>query len=622
MKRRAKELKTSLSSILKKRKTPKDAIQPTLIKEVAKGDPISQDYYVEVGQTAEFVRYFRTFAAVLRGNTTHAGMMDGLIEGSYEQGDCDSIIDIIPRDTTLVMAELNRRISGLESDLINEKNSNKAGALRQELIDRKDQQNRLRLKIEQLFNVGIQVTCSSLNLETLRKLCKSMVRQYAGQQIYLRPLDGRQLFALMNLTPLDTEEDFSDTKLDMETSHIADILPFGNGMFTHDSGIVLGQDISGRPILYDRKRLTNYNILIFGQTGFGKSVSAKKIVLRSSTINVRSFIIEGGGEWAWIRQIGFPYIELSADSPTRINVFDVEEEETDSGDIVVNLEESVKTVLNVVAKMIRTMDPRPDVITGPVKLLLMDYIWGMYDSMGINDDPESLYESVVNEDTFERKKKAMPTLSMLYNKISQDERLQYIANVLKEFTVHGRSASQSIFDCQTQGVDLLKSPVIGFSLNRLDKEIMAPIGQYVAMKYAWEKFGKKNRRQQKYLVIEEAQNFMYEEEDAIWLENCWRQARKFNTGMVGVTQGFEVFFREGYGLGILKNSLTKVMFRQEPLDIDAVKDKFAFTGGEGEFLLTADVAQALVKVDLDTFMLHVELMNEEYQLFNTNPNEL
>lgn len=617
-------------SLYEHKPNEKDLVVPSVIKEVGPKESTSRGYHVEIGATNEAVRYYRSFFAQLTGATTYAGMLNQMYLGDFGDGDNDTVIHVWPADSTRTMYELSRRISGLESDLLREENNNKRASLIQAIQDLREQQNRLRKRLEQLFFVTIQVTASALSEKSLYQYCNALVKRFAGQQIHLRAADTRQLDAFLSATPLGKTGEFKGFARAMETSCVADLFPFGQGSISHTSGIVIGQDPYGRPVFFDGfhpdpKVLANYNIVVFGEAGHGKSFTVKKLALRSAVIGIRTAINDPGLEYkAVMKRMGCPYIELSPRSEDRINIFDVEEQEDSDGKVTLDLESSIKAAQAVVFKMIRSIDPNPEVLNGTVKIAIQEQIARLYEERGITNDPASLYEtSRVMSDgryTMQKIKKKMPVLSDLYELMQKDPRTQRVAEFIKAFTQYGSSLSQAIFDTETN-VDIRNAPMFAFSLNDLDPDIMKPLGSFIVTKWLWERFAKKNPRQRKRIIIDEAQLLMQDEETAAWMENAWRQARKFNTSMCAVTQGFEVMARVPQGAGILKNSPTKILLRQHSRDIEIAKKEFDLSDGEAQFLLMTEPGHGIFKVDQESTQIYIDYFPEEYILFNTNPND-
>ncbi|MNN19791.1 AAA-like domain protein [compost metagenome] len=292
-----------------------------------------------------------------------------------------------------------------------------------------------------------------------------------------------------------------------------------------------------------------------------------------------------------------------------------------------DLEEASNSVQALVFKMISVYDRTA--LTGEVKVFIGNAIRDQYQELGITHDEESLFvETPIQGDQGQfrvgRQRKPMPELVGLFERMaaSQQKAIRKAADMLKPFTRLGNMPSYAIFDGPST-VELKHAPVYGFAINRLDPEIMRPIGLFVAERWMMECWAKKFPDIQKLLVIEESQNiFLDEDFGAIWAESAYREGRATNTGVVSVTQGLEVFTRSQAGMAAIKNSPVKLIGIQESLDIDAVRGKLALTEGEADYLVyQARKGDLVVKVDNQSTIVHVDASPLENMMFTSDPND-
>ncbi|RJX17211.1 MAG: DUF87 domain-containing protein [Desulforudis sp.] len=594
----------------------RDLLAPSLVKEVKK-----DDYWVEIGATVEPVRYFRSFYAAMTGGTTYAGMLTPLYLADFGEADCDIALHVAPADPVRTLWDLEQKIAQLEAEFAEEKNSARRQVILGQVQELRDKHSAIRMEAEKPFFVSIQALVSSTDFESFRRFGSLLVKRFAGKGIHLRAADTRQLEALMEMSPLDRKA-IKDVFRDMESSNIADLLPLGIGGIRHRDGVILGVSLQDEVILYDawEPSMGNYNMVIFGRSGFGKSFLIKLLIARSVPLGIVTAIIDPEGEFEnLVRGLGCPYIRLSAKSRDRINIFDVDVEEGDDGNARVDLDGAVQAVQAVVFKMIRAYDQ--SVLTGHAKVLIQDRIQQLYAARGITEDPASLREDAWDGGVLHvgGRKKRMPTLSDLHDLMEREPVLEKAAQLLKPFTRKGLP-SQAIFDCEST-VEIMHVPAFAICVADLDDEIMKPLGMFVATKWVWEVFGR-DRKTRKRIITDEAQLMMSEPETADWEENAFRRARKRNISMCAASQGFEVFLRVPQGLGVLKNSSTKIMMRQEALDIAAVREKFSLSEGEAMFLLSAKKGWGIVKADTDAAIFYGKVTDEEYRWFTTDPNEI
>ena len=617
--------------------TDVDFLAPTLIKETSPNDLTAEgvkigDYYVEIGGTTEFVRYYRNFYAEITGGSTYAGMFDNLYKGDFGQGaleaDIDIGIHIDPVDTSTELDNVASRIRAIKSDMYREMPDEKRDKLKDELHDLSERQRRLRQNIEKAFRASIQILISSNDLKSLKRFSNLVIRRFAGNQIILRSPDGNQLDAFFNMTPLKDTATYKEHTFSYETSNIADMFPFGNGKISHTDGIIWGRDNLGRPIFYNAwdHTLMNRNAVIMGGSGAGKTNAALRLIHHDTFRGVRHAIICPKGDYRrYIEEMGCPYIDLSEDSPHNINFFDVDIEEHITRDGIikrVNIESTVAAARAIIYRMIRLLDD--NVLTGIVKTRIDKKIRGLYRTAGITSDPESIFDVNKNEGkvSISPKLKRMPQIGDLYTELLKDDETKIIAELLKNFTRHGDSPTEAIFDCQST-VKLQDTPLFGFGLADLDDERMKPLGLFIATKWLSTKFAHKDRHIQKRVVVDEAQIPMADDETARWLENEFRIVRFFNTSMVAITQGVEVFMRSTYGLGILKNAPTKLFLKQDSIDIKDMQEKFNLTAYEARFLIeTAGEGLGILRINEERSIIQVIQSPYESMLFETDPNKI
>lgn len=617
-----------------------DFVAPSMMKETLPTDitfdgTTVNDYFVEIGGTNEFARYFRSYYAEITGGSTIAGMLNPLLVGEFGQGDIDLAIHVDPVETTDELEEVGKRIRGIKSDLYREMPDEKRDKLMDELHDLTARQRRLRQNIEKPFRVSLQIVTSATDLKTLKKFSNNMIRRFSGNDIVLRSPDGKQLNALLNITPLASDPLYKEHCFSFETSNVADFFPFGNGKISHSEGIIWGKDHLERPIIYNAwdRSLMNRNGVITGGSGAGKTFSTLRLIHHDTLRGIRHAIICPKGDYErYIIEMGCPYINLGPNSPHKINFFDVDvEEQLINGQVVkkVNLEDTIVAARAIVYRMIKILDPSS--LTGIAKVRIDNKIRELYRDKGITEDADSLYENErapqVGKDgnqyfTLERTMKKMPTIGELYEKLKRDQDTQVVAELLKNFTKHGDSPTQSIFDTQST-VKIQNTPLFGFGLSGLDADIMKPLGLFIATKWLSTKFSHKDRHIRKRMVVDEAQIPMEDPETAQWLENEFRIVRFFNTGMWAITQGFEVFTRSEFGLGILKNAPTKLFLKQDSIDIDEIQGKFNLTEYEKDFLVTeAGEGLGILRINEERSIIQVASTPHEAMLFETNPDRI
>ena len=148
---------------------------------------------------------------------------------------------------------------------------------------------------------------------------------------------------------------------------------------------------------------------------------------------------------------------------------------------------------------------------------------------------------------------------------------------------------------------------------------MKPIALYVATKWVWERFGKKNPKVRKRIIADEAHLLMQDQESANWLISAFKMARS-TTPACAVTQGFLDLTRVPNGIAILQNAAVRIFLKLDQADIDAVAKHISLSEGEKRVLLTADKGTAILKAGSESTLVQFKASPNEFALFNTDPN--
>lgn len=564
--------------------------------------------YIKVGK-----KYVRSF--ILNGypSVVSVGWLDNIF--NYE-GDMDTAIYVEPADERGALDELTNKITQFESQLAIEMekgNIRNITRLRNNIQELYAQRERLEQNFENLFYVQIMSNLYADSEEELDKETQMLDNKLKGRRINLMPAYLKQDDVYKSVLPFGKNY-ANEAYRNFSSGALTACFPFYNSEISHEDGVFIGVNLSTMtPVLvdfYNRKLLANSNFTVFGKSGSGKTFFVSLLTLRSTLKGIRTVIIDPEGEYVNLtKALGGSHVYIAPDSPTKINPFDLEEEdETDddgnpTGYKIVKIKDKVSDVLNLIAVMAGGL-------TREQESLVSTVIAETYKDKGFTEDPKSLYitEPYFNEETGEfyhhGKKKPMPTFSDFHNKLvefaerEKSQELHRLANALKMFKKGG---VYDMFDCQTSTeVDFKNSPIITFDISQLEESILRPIGMYIALTWTWEKFIKKNPEVKKRIVADEAwmlvnKNMAGHEYTSAFLDKTARRIRKRNGGLLVASQNFLEFYNSEQGKAVLTNASMNIFLRQDASDIDAVQETFKLSNGEKNFLLSAKTGEMLIR---------------------------
>lgn len=584
----------------------------------------SQEDCLKVGN-----KYVRSFVMNGYPSNVSVGWLDYLF--NYD-GDMDTAIHIEPADERTALDELTAKITQFEAQLtmeLQKGNIRNVTRLRNTVAQLYAQRERLEQNFENLFHVEIVSNLYTNTKEELDKETQMLDNTLKGRKIYHMPVYLRQDDAYKSALPFGKSY-IPDLYRNFNSGSLTACFPFYNSEISHKTGVFCGVNLATRtPVLidfYDRKILNNSNLTVFGQAGSGKTFFVSLLTLRSTLKGIRTIIIDPEGEYRKLtKAVGGAHIYIAPDSDTRLNPFDLEEEELEKGGKEVKIKDKVADVLNLIAVMAGGLNAEQ-------KSLVAHILTELYKSKGFTEDPKSLY---VTEPYFDKNtgefyhdgmKKPMPTFSDFHNMLEEyahrenNEELLKLANALRMFKKGG---VYDMFDCQTSSdlVDFKNAPIVTFDISRLEESVLRPIGMYIALSWTWEKFVKKNPHIKKRIVCDEAwmltnKSMAGHEYTASFLENCARRIRKRNGGLLVASQNFIEFADNPQGKAVLTNSIVNIFLKQDSTDIDAVQETFKLSDGERNFLLSAQRGEMLIRMNGESSVVFALPFDYERELIS------
>lgn len=535
-------------------------------------------------------------------------------------GDLDMTIHITPMDERAALDELTDKITQFEAQYDIE-----AGKGQNRNVTRLSNQvaelYREREKIEQnyisMFRVQMICNLYSKTKEQLDKETQMLDNSLRGQKIKLLPLHLRQDQGYKSGMPFGKSwlpKNFRN----FSSEGLTACFPFYNAEISHPTGTLMGVNLQTQTPIYvdffDRRILENGNTTIIGRAGSGKSFLVSLITMRSALQGIRTVIIDPEGEYSSITEaLGGTVIKIAPGSTTIPNPFDLEDEEVmdadgrPTGQRVVNIKEKAADLLNLIGVMAGEL-------TQEQKSLISFVITKLYEEFGFSEDYSTLYyDDAILSDSGELihhgRKRPMPTFSDFHKKLKEiaqtpgNETLGPVVNSLLMFTAGG---VYGLFDQQTGEamMSYQSAPVVCFDVSGLEENILRPIGMYVALSWAWEKFGKKNPKIRKRIVCDEAwmltnPNMAGFEYTADFLQTCSRRSRKRNCSLMVASQNFKEFVSCPQGEAVLTNAVVNIFLKQASTDIEAVQQKFKLSNGEKAYLMSPPRGHFLLKMNAE-----------------------
>ena len=254
------------------------------------------------------------------------------LRGMYTFGDLNVSVFINPVSEATSQTDLNRTINELESERIvalDRGDINRERVIAQKRMEAEELRDAIAAGFNKLFDSSIIATLFAYSMEELDKYTELLSSEMSKNLIDIKPAWAMQDEAFRSNMP------YADNKITkthtFDRRAMSTVFPFFTSEVGHENGIPLGfNKQTGLPILYDNfsPKLTNYNMVIFGKSGAGKSVTIKTITARSAVLmGIESLALDAEGEYSIVAEsLGGINVVLSPNSKTIINLFDVETE--------------------------------------------------------------------------------------------------------------------------------------------------------------------------------------------------------------------------------------------------------------------------------------------------------
>ena len=571
------------------------------------------------------------------------------LRGMYTFGDLNVSVFINPVSEATSQQDLNRTINELESERIvalDRGDINRERVIAQKRMEAEELRDAIAAGFNKLFDSSIIATIFAYSMDELEKYTELLTSEMSKNLIDIKPAWAMQDEAFRSNMP------FADNKI--TKSHTFDrramstVFPFFTSEVGHENGIPLGfNKQTGLPILYDNfsPKLTNYNMVIFGKSGAGKSVTIKTITARSAVLmGIESLALDAEGEYGVVAEaLGGVNVTLSPNSKTVINLFDIEPENvkdeiTGKERTVLSVENKVEDVTNGLLTMARG-STRSQELKELTKQIISEAVAEEYAALGITNNVESLYTRDENggkvniaENYLGRTKKEMPTIGSWYKRIcrkaqeneNQDYRFHYsyLVKVMKQY-VREYQGQMAYFDGQSTFELLDGVPFINIDISQLEERFARPLAQQIMLSWVWEKYVKKNsedkaKAAKKRVLVDEAWMLLPYPEAVDFLNTMARRARKRNVSLAVISQKFQDFYEKQEVQAVLTSSETKLFLAQDKSEIEYLREVFKLSEGEAGFLITCNRGEGLLKVGGDSAILAIQPTKKEFEFVETN----
>ena len=621
----------------------KDLISPS-------GVDASHYDYLEI--FSKFSRYARSFyVTTLPRQATFPYFLSDI----YNFGDINTSVYIAPIPETVSQNDLNKTIVEIQSERIvaqDRGDINRESVLAIKQAEAEALRDQIAAGYNKLFEATIIATLFDYSKDALDKMSELLSIEASKSMLGLKTAWAIQEEAFQSNLPLNTN--YVKRKHTFDRGSMATVFPFITSEVGHDSGVPIGiNKQTGLPIIFDNfhSSLTNYNMVIFGKSGSGKSVTIKTIMARSAGLmGIENLVLDAEGEYVVVAEaLCGINITISPNSDKIINIFDVEpeivkDEITGKEKYVVNIENKVEDVTQVLLTMARG-STRSTEVNELTKQIIGEIVAEEYAELGINGEVESLFieedednsrVEFADQESISSKRKDMPTIGSWYERLlikakendnsDYQYHYSYLTKVMKQY-VRKYDGQMAYFDGQST-FDLLDGSLfINIDISQLEEKFARPLAQQVLLSWVWEKYVKKNsenkgKARMKRVLVDEAWMLLDYPEAVQFLNTMARRARKRNVSLAVVSQKFQDFYEKKEAQAVLTSSEIKLFLAQDKSEIGYLREVFKLSEGETDFLLTCVRGEGLLKIGQESAIIAIKPTQREFEFVETNLSKL
>jgi len=508
----------------------------------------------------------------------------------------DLAIYIYPQNTEEVAKKLRAKSTQIESSMVMEaeKGLTRNPFLEATYSDIEDLRDNLVTGQSKMFKQGMYITIYEEDLEKLNECTKIIENMFGTQLVFTKHANLQMEQGINSTLPMGKDE--LNISRNMDTEAVSASFPFVSSTLTNNEGILYGANkVNNSLIIFDRFKLQNYNCVILGVSGGGKSYATKLEILRQLMFDADVIVIDPEKEFLSLCQaVGGSYANIHLNSKDVINPFDLPQNLQD----YTEERDSLRSNIIALTGLLRTMMGE---LTDEESNILDKALVETYAVKGITEDPKT-------------HRLSPPLMSDLQHVLESIPGGESMALRLQKFT---EGTFAGLFN-DYSNISLANRFVV-FCIRDLEEDLR-PIAMYSVLNFIWNKI--KSERKKRILVVDEAWVLMKYEDSAQFLYSIAKRGRKYYLGLTTIGQDIGDFLKSEYGKPLISNAALALLLKQHPSQVDLMQEVFDLTVPEKNFLLQCATGEGIFIAGMNHAIVQVICSLKEDSLVTTNPEQL
>ncbi len=448
---------------------------------------------------------------------------------------------------------------------------------------------------EKIFSVALNVTLRHENEEELENQVAAVLqlfRELSGAEGMIESLAAGTMFLEFAIPNAQAKE----RSRRMNTSVLADFLPIYGDWQGHASPRVILRNRRGSLLGFDpfSPMLTNFNQIVSGGSGSGKSFLTNILIAQLMKENSKVFILDIGGSYKKMTEnLGGQYVALGADSDIALNPFDLSDTSQEA------IDQKIKFMTSLVELMTKEDE-----------------------AIGIGKLERSEIEQAIKEIL---RDESEPRLSQLRDKllVNSEAALNRMGKILGPWV--GDSPFGKFVDKKTNLQ--LTSPIVCFDLKGLESlPDLQAVCLFLITDLIWREV-QKDRVSQKFVVFDECWKLIESGAGSRFIAEVFRTFRKYRASAIAISQTMDDFSKSKIASAILPNSSVKWILKQTGGNLPSLKETLLLNEREARLVESVTskkgyFSEAFLIAGDDKQVVVVESTPLEYWLATTDPNDL
>lgn len=433
---------------------------------------------------------------------------------------------------------------------------------------------------QHLFYVTMTITVFGNSISTLDDAVRRINAIAGRYNAPIRPLFYQQEFGFDNCLPLCINQLFTQRLFTTEAASV--LLPYTSQELKQKNGIYYGlNEITKTPILYSRLTGQNYNGLIFGAPGSGKSFFAKceMLSVKLRDPKNRIYIIDPEDEYGpLVKALGGETINLSAGSQRYLNPLDMDLDYGGDDNPLAMKSDYIISMIEIMFNGMHRITPaEKSIVDRCVQRLYRDYL------IHLNQKRETHPEITCDKD-------AMPTLKNLYNELTRQPETE-AKTIADAIEIYANGSMQLFAHRSTVNAS---ADVVSYNIKNLGTG-MKELGLFVCLNEIWNQMIA-NRRQDlwTWVYIDEFYLLLRSESSTNYLMEVWKRARKWNGIPTGVMQNAEDLLENTRSRNIINLTSFAVMGNLSRYDREILGEMFQLSDNQLEYVTNAESGCGLI----------------------------